>query len=237
MSEISLKDLSFSIKEIENILRTQKRNLGSDDISLVRKICSELARNKEGLKEFFEKGDYLVEEVAYMFRIKLYKSDEIEIRAHLFHENENEPYIHQHRHYFITNCLSGGYIHNLYRIFESDQNYYVYIRGENGVFNEVCSEVRKGKFESIINHEFKMGQSLFLSPYPYHTVVQNSKERLITLVVRNAKDEIKNVEFIHTAEKLSNIPKKAVRIENLESINEIIDKFIKALENFSECNI
>lgn len=49
-----------------------------------------------------------------MNQIVLYEDQNIEVRVHIFSEESNETYIHNHTHPFITFCLEGGYVEKIW---------------------------------------------------------------------------------------------------------------------------
>jgi hypothetical protein len=104
-----------------------------------------------------------------MDRVIPFDSESIEVRAHLFHDDAEETYIHNHTHAFISVCLSGSYIHILYAIKQNahDGQYYVTRRQRGGIYCEKTACI--GNIENILC-QLAAGQSLLMSALANYSV-------------------------------------------------------------------
>ena len=223
----SLDNTINSISELELLLKSENRKLQAKDIKCVEKIFMEMANKVD----FVTKSNKIqVDEVGNMMkRIKLYASDRIEIRVHIFNKKD-EDVIHQHGQFFITTCLVGGYSHSLYALQNSDSEYFVFERLENGVFKK--AQVEKGTWIKLCSQPFEAGQTLFISPHAFHTV-EIINYPIVTFVVRDTEDTVDNVKFIDTKNELKYIP--LIRpISDKAEVDAILTVFKEALLNFAK---
>jgi hypothetical protein len=214
-----------SITELERLLEHERRKLQAEDIPMVKKILSELVEKKDSLFKI-DSNKFCVEKIgSIQYRIKFYLSSKIEIRVNIFLKKD-EDIIHQHGLSFISTCLIGSYDHCLYTLQSSDSDYFAFERKENGVF--LSPVAHKGTWVKICSQQFDAGQSLFLSPFAFHTV--SIKEYpMITLVLRDREDTIQSVKFIDTKNFLTDIPVITTISDEIEA-EKVFNFFLKFLE-------
>lgn len=166
-------------------LRREERSLSGGDRELARAICLEIAERADALllihKEDISRCSGLMD------RVQLYEDDTIAIRAHLFHVEASETFVHNHGQAMISTCLEGSYIHQIYEVDSAqggDRHHYRFLRLPNGVYSEQGDCV-PGELEEILCQPFQAGQSLFISALAKHKMV-GTKQRVTTITIRDA---------------------------------------------------
>ena len=101
----------------ENVSQCGK--LGDDQQVAAQTMCRVLCEQWPQLSTAIAQGKWnprveVIPEV--MSRILLYKDANIDIRAHLFLENADETYTHNHGSAFVSTCLEGGYEHQMFAV-------------------------------------------------------------------------------------------------------------------------
>lgn len=159
--------------------------LGASDLEFAKLIGLKLCELAETPETFPWLPESAISEVpGMMSRVLLYENDKIEIRAHVFNDGAEETYIHNHGQAFITTCLQGSYLHQLWAVNPHAGNcYYIHTRRPGGIYSGAGSQ-GEGFVECILSHEYTCGQSFYISPSAQHTVGGASNE-LVTLVLRD----------------------------------------------------
>lgn len=105
-----------------------------------------------------------------MYRWKLFTSEGLEIRLHLF-PSASETYIHNHRNNVMSYCFFGSYTHTIWSISDNDDgsNHQELIRLPSGHINHIG--IKPGAVVSTGTFTHSPGQNYFLDKGTLHTVV------------------------------------------------------------------
>ena len=164
--------------------KLEKRELRKKD----EKICLEIVKELSSTAL----DQIVVQEVSevegLMKRVLLYKSKELEIRAHIFENMESETLSHNHGQPFITACIEGGYIHKLDYIDLEDQTGMLNkCDREAGKFDsEYKKEQIKGKIINKFSHNFGFAQAMYIHQDTFHRV-ESKGVSTTTIVFRGKK--------------------------------------------------
>ena len=241
LPEQSTQPLFFFAPSLEKLisdLTNNNRELCPDDRETVNDFVMELAKNWEIFPQsiILKNHNSITLAPNMMNRIDLFKNDKIEVRAHLYLEGFTETIIHNHQSAFISTCIAGSYVHNLW--IEDDTNdrtYYVFVRPPGGAKKEELKlEARKGTVDNACSHSFERGQSLYIKENSKHTVSHPSG-KVVTIVIKSIgnKEKVKITEFITHEKNPEDIPGPIGDIVNITDLAKrqlVLNEFIHALK-------
>lgn len=221
---------SSSLQELLDKLKTQNRRLQEEDRELANNIVLDLADNSRFLSPMlFEYS----QTPKMMNRILLFDHDLIEIRAHIFLEDAEETYIHNHGQPFISTCLQGSYVHKIWSVVDEENSmYYTHSRKPGGIYGDSIS-CEGGDLQKILCQPFSEGQSLFISSKAKHTVSDLHGD-VVTIVLRDKIRDLAECTILTKGPTLNGPSDSTVEINDSSLKQKIFNDLCSALRNFKK---
>lgn len=221
---------SSSLRELLDKLKTQNRRLQEEDRELANNIVLDLADNSRFLSPMlFEYS----QTPKMMNRILLFDNNLIEIRAHIFLEDAEETYIHNHGQPFISTCLQGSYLHKIWSVVDEENSmYYTHSRKPGGVYGDFIS-CEGGDLQKILCQPFSEGQSLFISTKANHTVSDLHGD-VVTIVLRDKIKDLAECTILTKGPTLNGPSDSTVEVNDSSLKQKIFNDLCGALRNFKK---